>query len=486
MSALDQALRKAEQQHQNADENQERHADGSLAWKLLALVFFVLIMLGGGLVFSDLLPMPQKTVSRSSHSGKVQDNLTPPPPLALSMAVEDSAQESLTLASFSSPTSSTLAEPTSVPASAATGKKFTFPAWHKSGERLWSWGLWASASRAWLKGLQPEDPGLPLLLIADKQTLAQATRQYQAWAAHFPVVVVPKKATDQKLWLVLAVPAADELERARHLLLLAQGQTATVSILAQWQSSFESIDMIDVSSPKSQAALASSAALSTPPSAASATSPLPARAVPVSKAAAADLPVNDVDSKKAAASAGDAEPPQLSRTNAERLSRTGPVSPAAKAIDVEFQAIEKSLARGEHQEAWDAVVKLEKYIGRNWRTQYLAGVSLMGLARWDQATTALAKAQELNPGHTLVALYHSLALQERGEHAKAIQVLLKALDTQPQSPELWLNQAHSYQALGQKTEASKAYSRFMELSVQRPDLAEQRAWVNSRLQKDKG
>jgi Flp pilus assembly protein TadD len=181
-----------------------------------------------------------------------------------------------------------------------------------------------------------------------------------------------------------------------------------------------------------------------------------------------------------------ADAPQLSRTEAERLPASGPVSMAAKAIDVDFQTIEKSLGRGDHQGALEAVTKLEKYIGENWRTQYLSGVALMGLGRWDAAIAALGKAQMLNPRHAMAALYLSVALQERGEHGRAIQVLDKAQQLQPLSPELWLNQAHSYQALGQKAEARKAYTRFLDLSANRPDLVPQRTWVQNRLQKDNG
>lgn len=189
---------------------------------------------------------------------------------------------------------------------------------------------------------------------------------------------------------------------------------------------------------------------------------------------------------KAAVADTAADAPQLTRTEAERLPASGPVSTAAKAIDVDFQSVEKSLARGDHQGALEGVTKLEKYIGENWRTQYLTGVALMGLSRWEPAITALGKAQTLNPRHPTAALYLSVALQERGDHARAIQVLDKAQQLLPLSPELWLNQGHSYQALGQKAEARKAYSRFLDLSVNRPDMATQRTWVQNRLQKDNG
>ena len=41
-------------------------------------------------------------------------------------------------------------------------------------------------------------------------------------------------------------------------------------------------------------------------------------------------------------------------------------------------------------------------------------------------------------------------------------------------------------ALDRIAEARKAYSRFLDLSVNRPDMATQRTWVQNRLQKDNG
>jgi Flp pilus assembly protein TadD len=193
----------------------------------------------------------------------------------------------------------------------------------------------------------------------------------------------------------------------------------------------------------------------------------------------------DAAPKPVTTSKADAEPPQLSRTDADRLSTTGQASPAAKAIDVDYQMIERSLARGDHQTALESAGKLEKYIGENWRTRYLTGVALMGLNRWEPAIVALSKAQDLNPSHAMSALYLSVALQERGEHTRAIQVLDKALVSLPQSSELWLNLGHSHEALGHKAEAKTAYNRFLDLSGNRQDLAGQRVWVQNRLQKDK-
>lgn len=370
-------------------------------------------------------------------------------------------------------------------------KNFAAPAWHKAAEQMWRMNLWKESSRMWLSGLKTENPGMAMLVIADNLGLSQARRQHAAWASHFPVMALPRKGGANHRWVVFALPLAADLERTRQLLSLAQGKPIQVDRWAQWQEVFESMDMLVVDGASAPVA----ASVPAVPSASKAVVPGAAVAQPRPSATATQAaqvtfksptPSTEVDSQNAASSKADVEPPQLSRTEAQKLSASGPVSSAAKAIDVDFQVVEKSLARGEHQAALDAALRLEKYIGENWRTRYLSGVALMGLTRWDQAIVALSRAQDLNPGHVMVALYHSVALQERGEHAKAIEVLARAQESQPLSPELWLNRGHSHQALGHKAEAKKAYSRFLELSVNRQDLTVQRSWVQNRLQKDNG
>jgi Flp pilus assembly protein TadD len=374
------------------------------------------------------------------------------------------------------------------------GNLFTYPAWHKGADRRWNWGLWEEASSLWLKGLRSEEPQTPMLLIADQLTQVQVNRQYAAWSPLMPVVALPKSGVTKKRWLLLAVPAPKDMARAQQLLRSAQGQEATAGSWAQWQTSLGlGQGTGGAAAPTAQNTAPAPVAPTVLPmvsSSAPRTAEPPAAVLvsPPAAARARDLPVAKAqgESPEARLAPSTQEAPQLSRTDAERLPASGPVPPTAKAIDADYQLIEKSLARGDHQAALDGAIRLEKYIGENWRTQYLAGVALMGLSRWEPAIAALGKAQALNPRHATAALYLSVALQERGEHARAIQVLDKAQQLQPLSPELWLNQGHSHQALGHKVEARKAYNRFLELSVNRQDLAVQRVWVQNRLEKDKG
>ena len=511
MSALEKALRQI---------GQERHARGGdvpmqtwmpnimfapepvakRGWRRWAVAALVLSLLGAvwGLWLAELLPTGLKGFAVRGASDRVAAQ-APAQPVQPPTVAADTAPSSLPppLVTFS-PSDSTPAEaavsreiPLKAVQDAGADKGFSSPAWHKAADKMWRMNLWKESSRMWLSGLKTENPAMPMVVIADTLGLSQARRQYLAWASHFPVMALPRKGGANHRWVVFAVPSAADLDRTRRLLSLAQGKAITVDRLAQWQDAFESMDMLSVDSASPSVAVtapsvSSSSKVATPGVAAVQSQSLAIAASPAQGPSKSPAPDVQIEAKISSPDKADVEPPQLSRTEAQRLSGTGPVSSAAKAIDVDFQMVEKSLARGENQAALDAASKLEKYIGENWRTRYLSGVALMGLSRWDQAIAALSRAQDLNPGHVMVALYHSVALQERGEHAKAIEVLARAQESQPLSPELWLNQGHSHQALGHKVEARKAYSRFLELSVNRQDLTVQRTWVQNRLQKDNG
>ncbi len=511
MSALDQALRQIDQQRQsreNAASSQghlpefyqpfEPAPSRTFYWMTAALVVLSLALVGTWLVMAGWWLVPLKTLVHEDPTGKPEVVAALPSELVRS---EPAPALPLTPTPTPTPTPTTAASPSTVlatepgkPGVVEPGNPFIYPAWHKSGDRLWGWGYWEDASLLWLTGMKSEAPGTQMLLIADQLTQLQVSRRYAAWSPLLPVVALPKFGVTKKRWLLLAVPAANDMARAQHLYRTVQGQEATVERWAHWQK----VLRLNESSDGAAAQLAQS--MAPPASAAIAgtstvTPPAPRAAVPGAGVLAnppASVRARDPSASKAQGESLGAmaptpqEPAQLSRTEAGRLPASGPVPPTAKAIDVDYQWIEKSLARGEHQAALDAAIKLEKYIGENWRTQYLAGVALMGLSRWEPATAALSKAQELNPRHATAALYLSVALQERGEHARAIQVLDKAQQLQPLSPELWLNQGHSHQALGNQVEARKAYNRFLELSVNRQDLAGQRVWVQNRLQKDNG
>lgn len=504
MSALDQALRQIEQQRQLRESAASSQglvpeffqpfeaAPSRTSYGMLAsVVLLSLALVGTWLVMAGWWSVPLISQTDGRWMGKAQ-GLVVNPAGPGSSATSGSVPA---LPLWMTPTNEAAGATVSVTESGTPGlalpsKPFIYPAWHKSADGLWGRSQWEEASRVWLKGLNSQESPTQMLMIADQLSQLQVNRQYAAWSPLMPVVALPKFGVTKKRWMLLAVPAESDMSRAQQLLRLVQGQEAQGALWPHWQKA------LGLTGEDNASAATSAQNVPAAPSALSMTTP-PVASSDVPKAAMLSrLPAAVRARDPLASKAGDLpqgglaqtppEEPQLSRTHAERLPASGPVPPTAKAIDVDYQMIEKSLARGEHQAALDAAIKLEKYIGENWRTQYLAGVALMGLNRWEAAIAALSKAQALNPRHATAALYLSVALQERGEHARAIQVLDKAQLQQPLSPELWLNQGHSHQALGHTLEARKAYNRFLELSVNRQDLAVQRVWVLNRLEKDKG
>ncbi len=573
MSALDKALRQIDQQrHSAAQAHDARLSEMAYpgeyvppkrsVWMPVALVVLSIALVGSWVIMAGMLSSKPQSLSRwlpwgasgegAARSAAAEPSFLPPTqPQTLAQGLPQIAAPNAGAVNGAVPSSNP-----------------GWPAWYRAGERQWDWGVWDKGASLWLMGLQTESPQTALLLLGDQQNLVQASNLYTRWSREMPVVVLARQTGAVKLWVVLAVPAPGDVERARQSLSQGLSVPVAVNTWAQWQQALglaatpregAAVAAPTVSpapapapaplpapapapavlpAPSSSAAPrmttptpAVSAAPVSVPLPASSPAPLPGKSIgqnpstnnlnnnpgtntpsvntasgqnkapsvnlnPADLASAAHMKPSVVvthsaagasaSNAKAAVADTAADAPQLTRTEAERLPASGPVSTAAKAIDVDFQSVEKSLARGDHQGALEGVTKLEKYIGENWRTQYLTGVALMGLSRWEPAITALGKAQTLNPRHPTAALYLSVALQERGDHARAIQVLDKAQQLLPLSPELWLNQGHSYQALGQKAEARKAYSRFLDLSVNRPDMATQRTWVQNRLQKDNG
>lgn len=171
------------------------------------------------------------------------------------------------------------------------------------------------------------------------------------------------------------------------------------------------------------------------------------------------------------------DPPVLMRADPLPGPLPAQAPPSALAIEEAFRSIERSLHLGQHAEAQEAALSLERLTGRNWRTRYLLGVAQSGLERWEDAVATLLEARQLHPQHVGVALYLGVALQELGQHQQALQVLEQALAQHPEQPALWLNRAHSQQAMAQAAQATHSYQRFLDLSQEHPALRSQRDWV---------
>ncbi|MFW2357547.1 tetratricopeptide repeat protein [Hydrogenophaga sp.] len=365
--------------------------------------------------------------------------------------------------------------------------------WQVQASQAWESGAWDLASRLWEDGLRRTLPSTLALQIADLQTREQAQQLHQIWTPHWPVVMLAQPSAAGPRWMVLALPQAEDVDAAQRHLSNTLGHAIPWASVVQWVAKAEVGQTLTPStstpayiptavSTKTADATVITAAPAAPVIKETRTEkPLPAATAATPAAAATPL----TSTITAAAPQAPVEPPQVSRSGggAAPDDQTRAVL-ATKAIDVDFSSVEQMLAKADFEKALGATEQLEAYIGPNWRTRYLAGVALSGLGRWNDALAALANARQKNPGHARVVLYLAVAQQETGDHASAIDTLLKATAAHPEVPELWLNQGHSLQAQGRFSEASQAYRRFLDLSAARADLSQQRSWVSQRLQKE--
>lgn len=375
--------------------------------------------------------------------------------------------------------------------------------WLVQASQAWDSGATDNAARLWLDGLQRNTPSTLALQIADFQTLEQAQRLHQSWTREWPVVILAQASPAGPRWMVLALPNPSQIDAVQQQLAQTLGHSIAWASVMQWVATAGVGQMTNTA----LVALAAPAPAATPTPTPTATAPPIQREPRESKAEKpkaavsppATLPTLDAVVVTAVAATAttklpilqpvmqaqpSVEPPQLNRTNGTTLSDQASAELASKAIDVDFSRVEQWLSRDEFDKALASVDQLEAYIGTNWRTRYLAGVALSGLRRWKEAVVALRIAHQKKPDHTRVALYLSVALQETGDHVGAIDVLRRVTAIHSDTPELWLNQGHSLQALGRTGEATGAYQRFLDLSTTRSDLSQQRSWVSKRLQKD--
>ena len=378
------------------------------------------------------------------------------------------------------------------PASAPLGTRDSRPLWLTEAAQAWSSGLTNEAAALWLLGLRSQSPTTLALRLGHQHTLAQADALYARWADRLPVVVLRDGSGDPGRWMVLALPAPVDLEPAHAELKAAHGGAVQWNSVAHWTNLLApSHGELSPPAAMGREPTAQTPAQQAVPAARMASEPTaPAKRVAPLSAAAPAAPTQP-PAPLAAASPPAANPPPSPAVETPELRRSAAASgteartsaPAVRAIDVDFNLLEQQLASGQHAQALEGVQKLERAIGVNWRTRYLAGVALSSLGRWDEARLALDNAQQGNPAHARVPLYLSVAQQELGDHAGAIDTLSLALEKHPAMPELWLNQGHSLQALGRIEEAQLAYWRFLDLSSQRTDLQTQRLWVQSRTTK---
>lgn len=357
------------------------------------------------------------------------------------------------------------------------------PDWLTSAAQEWTGGLKDDATRMWSSGLRSESPARLALMLAEQLALTEADALYQQWAQELPLVVLKHPHQEPSRWMVLVVPAAPDMEGVREKLVLALGPRVQWGSISEWLAR---LALLPSTSPAKQVqetepinVKADKPSISTPlspaPPPTRAQTPVVATTVAPTVPAVASNKPPEATREKAPLAAPDIPEIRRTTTSAADPQQDNPV--AARAINIDFETLEKQLAEGQHAAALDGVSKLEKVVGENWRTRYLMGVALSGLGRWPEAATALTEARRKNPGHVRLALYLSVVQQELGEHTGSIATLLLIQEKHPEVPEVWLNQGISYQALGRSEDARTAYQRFLDLSSGRAEMQAQREWV---------
>lgn len=358
------------------------------------------------------------------------------------------------------------------------------PDWLDHGAGPWDGGMKDEAARIWANGLRSESPDRLALLLADGLTLPEAHRLYREWAGVWPVLALRQVPSEPERWMILVVPAERHLATVRDRLAQVSGSRIQWGSISHWLARTAPLPppMLAASSqtgtpePKLPEPTPSAPALSAPPG----KKPPEVAIANAPQASTPPAPPPQPSPAQPAPAVAEPPAPELKRTANGNATEAG--SPgAAKAIANEYALLEQKLAQGHYAAALDGVSSLEKDVGTTWRTRYLTGVALSGLERWSDAAVALTEARRLNPDHVQLTLYLSVAQQELGAHADALGTLTQLQATHAELPEIWLNQGHSYQAMGRTEEARVAFRRFMILSKGRPDLQAQRQWVTGQL-----
>lgn len=522
MSALEKALRQIDEQRQTPSRaaplpsmmplpSEPLLTHSLLRWAPVGLMLLLTAAAGGGGywlyrsgTFSGLVgqanPVPA-VVNTAQPTAPLAGNEvnTPTPPLT------QAAQTSAAPVAQWGKSSDSTATPPLAPSELASWER---PQGFDAAVLAWTSGQHAQAGRLWINALRRLPPSTMAVLLADQQTAEQVNNVVLSHAAALPWLAIPSPSSSGERWAVLVLTPPADLDRAYAWLARSGGPALQWGTIAHWVAASDSVAQTPSSAPASLGSLTPSAKAQIPPvtsptaaAPARSSAPLPAKPSTVAPIAAVtpipSLPARNTGQGSAAAStvtnaplaaaatptAPRTETPQVSRSAAGETGTLADSSApsAARSIENEFAAIEQELSAARYDSALGRVGKLEENIGANWRTRYLTGVALSGLMRWREAVSILSLARQGNPAHSRVALYLSVAQQELGQHEAAIDTLTQALGSHGDMPELWLNKAHSLQALGRGEEAAFTYRRFLDLSSNRQDLSQQRSWVQKLL-----
>ena len=150
-------------------------------------------------------------------------------------------------------------------------------------------------------------------------------------------------------------------------------------------------------------------------------------------------------------------------------------------IDEKISRAENYVMQGNYKSAIQTLKPQLKKFPDNWNLLFWLGSAQIGLHNFKQADVLLKRAQTINPNLPQLWTQRALIAQEQGDHVEALKHLFKAQDLAPNTPEIILNIAYSYEALGDKNGAAYSYKEFLRLTKDKPGYESLRQSAKIRL-----
>jgi Flp pilus assembly protein TadD len=151
-------------------------------------------------------------------------------------------------------------------------------------------------------------------------------------------------------------------------------------------------------------------------------------------------------------------------------------------IDTAVDEARQALAHGNYSQALAALesdADVPEYRADYWLVK---GSAYLALGMLESAERCLNKAGSAAPGNPQVAVQLAIVIQERDDHAAALQILAEAAAENAHVPEIFLNMGYSQLAIGAESEAQRSFRTFMKLTRDRSRYRQQREALERWLQ----
>ncbi len=144
-------------------------------------------------------------------------------------------------------------------------------------------------------------------------------------------------------------------------------------------------------------------------------------------------------------------------------------------------AVREQLKAEAYAEAGRNAEVLARDFPERWEPWFWLGTAQLAQGQLDAAETALEHASRIDSKVARVWIQRAVVAQERGDHAAAVNLLNKARDLSPKSPQIYLNLGYSNDALNLSAEAEINYRLYLSLTEGDGSYSAQRKHVIKRL-----